>query len=394
MLRFLQASDFHLDSAPGAGRLDLPPALREQLQRDVRAAVSAGLALARERDCQVVLLPGDLFDDETAGPDTAGYLKAQLDALAPIPVVITPGNHDYLSPASPYAADDWPANVHIFGTGDFTVLELWDLDLSITGCAQVHRGGISGWLGGLEVPRGECGTKLLVFHGARMLPNFRHDGRTMPFDEKMLLGLGFDYAAVGHYHDLAIFHDSGGVPRGAYAGCPQGRGLDETGPKGVIVGEIGDDASVALEHVRTCRRIIHSVTADATGAAYTEEIESRIAAALEADSPPPMPEDFVHIKVAGRPAPGVKPPPEEAFRSLYTHVKVEDLTRPGYNLDAYRRPEARATVAGRFVPAMDDLIEAAGDESERKMLASAVYYGLDALLEGEPIGPRYEDYES
>ena len=43
-----------------------------------------------------------------------------------------------------------------------------------------------------------------------------------------LLGQGFTYAAIGHYHSFGAIEDGSG-PRAAYSGCIQGRGLDETG---------------------------------------------------------------------------------------------------------------------------------------------------------------------
>jgi exonuclease SbcD len=386
-MRFLQTSDFHLDSLPGAGRLNLPPDLREQLRRDVRAAAARALALAREGDCDIALLPGDLFDDETAKPDTIAFLKEQLATLAPIPVLIAPGNHDYLSPASPYAEENWPGNVRIFRHADFAALDLWDRELSVVGYAQVQRGATGG-LGDHEIPKGECPRRLLCFHGARQLPGLVSDGKTLPFSDDLLLGLGFDYAAIGHYHFRTEIVDGEGMVRGAYAGCTQGRGLDETGVKGALIGEIDGDGRVRVEFVRTCVRVVHSAKVDVTGAEHSGQIEARVGQALEALSPPPMPEDFLHVVLFGRLAAGVEIPPAEALKGPYAHLALETAIRPEYDLDELRQRPSD-TLKARFVAAIDETIAATADEREKQLLTNAIYYGLEALQD-EKIEPRYE----
>ncbi|MFQ9054162.1 MAG: metallophosphoesterase [Oscillospiraceae bacterium] len=60
-----------------------------------------------------MLLAGDLFDSDRLYSQTAQML-AQALARFQGAVVIAPGNHDWLSAASPYRQPIWPENVHIF----------------------------------------------------------------------------------------------------------------------------------------------------------------------------------------------------------------------------------------------------------------------------------------
>ena len=109
MLKILHAADFHLDS-PFSG---LTADQAAQRRRELRQLPARLARLVREEGADLVLLPGDLFDGERVYPETVDALARALGDMA-VPVFIAPGNHDYLSPQSPYARDIWPGNVHIF----------------------------------------------------------------------------------------------------------------------------------------------------------------------------------------------------------------------------------------------------------------------------------------
>ena len=139
-MRFVQFADIHLDSNLG-GALDLPPEKKEALRDDIRTALARACALVREIKADLVLVPGDLFDYETAGEETAAFLSDIFAATAPAKVFVAPGNHDSLRPGSPYLWQRpeegeerdvsgkgfrqttprfrWPGNVHVFASSRF-----------------------------------------------------------------------------------------------------------------------------------------------------------------------------------------------------------------------------------------------------------------------------------
>ncbi len=47
-----------------------------------------------------------------------------------------------------------------------------------------------------------------------------------------------DYVALGHIHAYSGARTAGRVPY-AWPGCPEGRGYDECGEKGVIIADVG-----------------------------------------------------------------------------------------------------------------------------------------------------------
>lgn len=408
-LRFLQLSDLHLDSSLQTSRLGLPQDKLRARQAELRQILPKACALARERGVGLVLLPGDLFDDEAVTQDTLNFVIEHLGNLAPIPVVIAPGNHDFYSLGSPYNDEllmarkqrPWPRNVRIFTDGRWSTLTPAEVPgVQITGMAHSANALVGERLLALPIPRGPAPNPstigLLVFHGSR--DNARIPGRkmrTLPFSDSELASQGFDYAAIGHYHDHAAITGRDGRILGAYSGCPAGRGLDEEGEKHVLIGEIvkeGSEASVSIEKVRLDRRAVRCVDVNCSGATHKDAVLRKIEEALAVREP--SAEDLVHLRLTGRIAPGIDVVlPEALFEDRYFHVSLDfSLLKPDYNLERYRDAKLQTTEA-RFAREMLRRLDAEADPSRRRLLENALYYGLDALIQKE-VRPRYEERTS
>ena len=405
LLKFLQLSDLHLDSSMSSGRLGLPLEKVRIRQKELRAVLPSACAIARQRSVDIVLIPGDLFDDEAVSLDTINFAIEVLGELAPLPVVIAPGNHDYYSLGSLYNNElltarrqkPWPSNVKIFRTGAWEVWRPEGLPgLSVTGMAHAAGASIQDRLIAARIPRDEdAAIKVLIFHGSRDntdLPKGKL--QTLPFSDAELQDQGFDYAAIGHYHTGAFLKGREGRIIGAYAGCPAGRGLDETGPKSILAGEItkegpGDPARVTLENIEVDGRRLHQVEVRCDGVTNREAILSRIDEKLALVNC--REEDIVYIRLTGRVAAGIDlQVPEGVLAGRHFHAAVDpSRLRPAYDMDRYRRGDLRTTEA-RFAREMLRRIDEAGDTHTRRLLENALYYGLDALVQKE-VSPRYEE---
>jgi DNA repair exonuclease SbcCD nuclease subunit len=118
-LKFLQLGDTHL----GAALTSLPEEIAEQLRTAVRAIVAEAFATAGRENAGLVLLPGDLFEQDGRDPQAQlRYVYEQAETVAPVPVVIAPGNHDAYHPASPYATIPAPGNVVLFTSSELTMV--------------------------------------------------------------------------------------------------------------------------------------------------------------------------------------------------------------------------------------------------------------------------------
>ena len=122
-MKILHSADWHLDS-PLLGRTE---AQTQSLRKALLEIPDKIASLCRSENCDLLLLCGDLFD----GAYTKESYQAVYSALSQlkIPVIITPGNHDYCAPNSPYLKENWPDNVHIF-----TETELMSISLPEKNC--------------------------------------------------------------------------------------------------------------------------------------------------------------------------------------------------------------------------------------------------------------------
>ncbi|MGC8862708.1 MAG: metallophosphoesterase family protein [Armatimonadota bacterium] len=389
-MRFVQFADCHLDSSIG-GALGLPDTKKAELQEDIRRAVARACALAADREADLVLIPGDLFDYECLKPDTVSFLLELFRGLSPIPVFIAPGNHDSLRPGNPYLPNsgvEWPENVRIFRTGEFETITINGAEWAVTGIAHAHRG-ITDRLVATYIPRTDAGVNVLLFHGSRDGYRPSDKENVLPFSDHELASQGFVYAAIGHYHSFGQITGGGRIV-GAYSGCIQGRGLDETGEKVAIVGEIGADLRVTLERVEVSERRIVAVEVDLTGASGTESALARIENAIAGSGA--RPQDIVSLQLRGSWAGQVDLDVTALERSAgYFHLRIcKSGLRPEYDLEALASESAAAPLRSAFVRKMLDLRNAARDPEEAAVITDAVYYGL-AALDGRSPEPRDVD---
>ena len=147
MPKIVHAADFHLDSAFGG----LPTDKARERRRESRELADRLADLVRAEEAEIVLLAGDLFDGERVFPETLERLKAALASMG-CPVFIAPGNHDPYTPHSPYAATDWPENVHIFHSEAIESVLLPDLACVVHGAAFTSPERTSPPLAGFSAP--------------------------------------------------------------------------------------------------------------------------------------------------------------------------------------------------------------------------------------------------
>ena len=253
MVRFIHGADFHLDS-PFSG---LTPEQAAQRRGEQRELLDRLAQLARERQADLVLLSGDLLDsEETVYRETAQALSQSLGAI-PCPVFLAPGNHDCYSPSSVYATLDWPDNVHIFPSGAMERVDLPELNCTVYGRAFLEPRQDRSPLAGFHAE--EDGTfRLGCLHGDTA-PNSPYG----PITQEEIAASGLDYLALGHIHQYSGLQRAGET-FWAYPGCPEGRGFDELGEKGVLYLE-AEPGQVTAQFVPLCRRRYQILTVDLTG---------------------------------------------------------------------------------------------------------------------------------
>ena len=225
MIKILHSGDWHLDS-PLQGRTETQAAM---LRRELLAIPGKLATLCDLENCDLVLLSGDLFD----GAYTQATYRAVYDALEKmqVPVFISPGNHDFISPDSPYEKESWPENVFIFKKQQVQWVELPKLGLRVCGAGFQSM---------------DCPSLLDDIHGEGLAVGVFHGDPTQlhspynPVTKQQVENSGLAYLALGHVHKGEAFR--AGQTLCAWPGCPMGRGWDEQGEKGALIVTIEDTA--------------------------------------------------------------------------------------------------------------------------------------------------------
>ena len=357
MVRILHAADFHLDSA-FTGLSEQQARQRRQESRELtRRMVEYG----NDHGVELLLLSGDLFDSGNVYSQTAEELSAALAEFRG-QVVIAPGNHDCYTAASPYARILWPENVHIFTTPYMSRFAFPQYGCTVYGAAftapEVSEGAA------LEgIAAGEESVAIGVLHGEAGAK----DSRYRPVSVQQIARSGLDYLALGHVHTCSGVLAAGGTAY-AYPGCPEGRGFDEPGDKGFLMGEV-DKGSVKLRFVPFARRRYQLLTVDVTGGQPREAILQALPLETE--------QDIYRIVLTGETDGGVD-----------VGRLTEELTDRFYALEMRDRTTVRRDIwdgcgedslRGLFLQKMRQRYDAAADEAERRKLQQAVGFALSAM---------------
>ena len=255
-LKILHSADWHLDS-PFSG---FSEEQRETLRAEQNRIPYKIADLCRQEDCDMMLLAGDLFDG-TPTRDTIDLLKDALRSCG-VPTLISPGNHDYCAPGSPWLEEDWPENVFIF-TGELESVTISGLDCRIYG-AGYQSMDCPGLLENFTA-HGSERYRIALLHGDPSQVKSPY----CPITASQVRHSGLTYLALGHIHKAGAFRS--GDTLCAWPGCPMGRGWDETGEKGVCIVTLDDRAEVQAVSLDTLR--FHDLSVD-IGSNPLEALES------------------------------------------------------------------------------------------------------------------------
>ncbi len=394
-LRFLQISDVHFGARLTGGRLGLDAATARRREQERRVAFEQAMAEVVQRDLDGVLIPGDLFDDESIDADTLRFVVHCLASVAPRPVFIAPGNHDPYGGASPYRGEAerenergivWPANVHVFAHEEFRAVR-WpgrEEVLVIGSGVAVDRPSAQRRLAP-RIDTEASPLRILLFHGSRDDGGFLQAHKsTYPFSRAELLAQELDWVALGHYHAAQTIVDDEGRPRAAYSGCVLAGGLDEQGEKGALIVTL-ENGCASTEFVRLDPRRVRRVVCDLSGAGFAEAARARMESALEAAGA--RPEDLVLLECVGRRAQGLDLGFLADLQEGYTHLRVDlHALRADVDLDRYPPVDEATTTEERFVAAL----RARFGDADEAIVHRALLYGLDALHRGR-LDTRYEE---
>jgi len=355
-MKLLHFADLHLDAAFAWAGVDLGRRRRMALRDTLRAI----LELAAAEHVDAILCAGDLYEQDRFTPDTLAFLRAAFAEVAPLPIYVSPGNHDWLSPRSIYSQVQWPENVHVFNEDHLRPVTLAD-GLTLWGAAHCAPANTDNVLESFAVDRG--GTNIGLFHGSeRGSFSFQDSGKQpfAPFRADEIASAGLAHAFVGHFHAPAD------EKRFTYPGNPDPLSFGEHGRRGVVL------ATVTPEGITTERRVVaqthvEDLVLSVTGCTSASEVRAALSALL-ADR-----HGIARVTAEGELDPSVDltlADLREVPNRLDAMFPRFGTIRAAYDLDAIR---AEPTVRGQFVT--DVLAAQLDPDLERRVIAT----GLRAL---------------
>ncbi|MGI8946885.1 MAG: metallophosphoesterase family protein [Ornithinimicrobium sp.] len=281
MVRFLHSADWQIGMT------------RRWLSGDAQARFGAARIeairrlgqVAREQQCEFVVVAGDVFESNQLAPQTV--LRA-LEALKDVgvPVYLLPGNHDPLDAVSIYRqrvfTRSCPAQVHVLdGTDPVTVRSGVEIvaapwhgkhpDADLVADAMTHLGAADGTV------------RIVVGHGIvdALDPRGGHPAAiaTAPLERALAAGR-MHYVALGDRHSRTSVGESGAI---WYAGAPEVTDVREEQPGDVLVVDVepGRLPVVTPHHVGTWDfRVLHR---DLSGRADVQALDAELEAMSNKD---------------------------------------------------------------------------------------------------------------
>ena len=280
--RFIHTADLHLDSPLTSLALrnaDLGDlvrgATRKALERIVDLAVSEAV--------DAVIIAGDLYDGSQTSMATALFLMGQMRRLeaAGIRVFLIRGNHDAQSQITRELT--FPPNVHVFdGRGKPVKAGALESgrEIHVHGVSFVSPHAPASLLPTYRAPVPDT-INIGLMHTS-LAGASRHDPYA-PVGIADLSAHGFDYWALGHIHQRRVHLEK---PWIVMPGNPQGRDINESGPKGVTLATIEEDGTITCAAHPVAVAIFERLSIDLTGIddwhGMLDRIETLLAAARAA----------------------------------------------------------------------------------------------------------------
>lgn len=348
-MKILHAADLHLGT-PFTGRSEEAVRTLKKALLDVPQKI---VQLCKTHNCDLLLLSGDLFD----GVADAESLAALKNALAQtdVPTFISPGNHDFCTPDSPWLTEVWPKHVHIFTKPAVESIVLSELDCRIYGAGFTSMD-CPALLTNFRAAGSET-YHIGVFHGDPLQKNAPYN----PITQADVANSGLHYLALGHLHTKGQF--TAGDTLCAWPGSAMGRGYDETGDRGLYLVTIADD--VRAEFIPLDNPRFYDLET---------EVLSTPAEALQAVLPPVGNEDFYRITLTGEAEPF-----DLAALQLpqFPNLELRDRTTPPADLWAVMGEDS---LEGMYFSMLHDALE--GEDGETALLAAKI---SRRLLDGREV---------
>ena len=366
-VKILHCADLHLGS-----ELNNIPERASERRMEILGTFRRITQICAAEKIDLLLIAGDLFEGANHSRDITRSVQESLSKI-PSRVFIAPGNHDYLALDSPYLETGWPAQVTIFKTA-YEKVELADINVTIHGGAFESTFVETSLLKQMQ-PLEKDKINIGVFHGDLVGAN--QGSPYHPIREQDIADSGLDYLALGHIHKRSPVKRAGNTAY-AYPGAPDGRGFDETGLKGVYVGEISRGRADMVFRP-TSSRLYEIVEIDGSTIQSQTEAEVAIKEFLKNKYGEGWQNNFYRVRMIGTLEMNLSflwSAIEAKLSEELHYIRLIDETSLALNLEELAKENS---LMGSFVRRMLERQEATDNPQELVEIKKALEYGLEAF---------------
>lgn len=367
-IRIVHTGDIHFDSPFH----DVTHNQSKINKEELKEVFSNIINFCRDNIVDILLVAGDLFDNLTLSKDTAYFIEKAFERIIDVKVFISPGNHDPYGGKSFYNIINWPSNVHIF-KDKIEKVYLEDLDINVWGYGFASQHIKEPVLEDFTIKNDKI--NIMVIHGD--ITNNKVSDYN-PITLKQIRNSNLNYLALGHKHKYEGVGKIGDTMY-AYCGCPQGRGFDELGDKGIIYGEINKQAS-EFKFVKMNKRNYEAVQVDISNLFGYEEIAEKILASIEDKD---KNNNFIKIILKGEISSEFILDEQVLLNKInkyFYSVKIIDKTTSKYDIDQLAKGYS---VKATFIKKMIERLENEEDEKQKEIIKIALKIGIEALTDNE-----------
>ena len=364
-IKFIHCADIHI----GAALTYLGTAAAKR-RAEALLTLEKIVNIVREQNADLLLIAGDLFDANGIEPQLAQSTISALAEASPARVIIAAGNHDPLTASCFYRQLKLPENVFVLSTED-TCLAFDDIKTRVYGrsFAEVYmKSSESFSLDTLE----DGYNNIMVLHG-----DISGDASS-PYNSissDFIRSSGMDYIALGHIHKRSEPQKLGNTVY-AYSGCPEGQGFDETGEKGVYLGDTAS-GEILLQFIPCSIRQHREIHIDLSACTNEQEIISLVLDTVRAI--PDYSEQLYKLVLKGALCEGLNVPTAELLSRLSSEVffvKLRDKTTVKLDLELAAKENS---LKGIFIRKMLEK-RANATTDELPLIDSALDIGIRAFF--------------
>lgn len=368
-VKILHCADIHLDSPFKELNKTISLKSREELLETFKKVIDLVLL----EKIEVLLIAGDFFDNMSVSKTTINFIMNEFSRIKNTFIFISPGNHDPYNRKSFYKLLTWPDNIYIFkGPMESVVIE--KLNLIVWGCGFNERHHKKTLLKDIKVNNQYI--NIIVMHGQVSSGHIANEYNPIFLED--MKNSGANYIALGHEHDFSGILKSGETPY-CYCGCLSGRGFDEKGLKGVVIGDIYEN-SVDLKFVPLSKReyIIKEIFLN--NITTYEDIKNKILSSINEHE---RKQNIYKIILKGYVAEYFilnENVLYEKLKNEFYYIKIENKTNVEINLSEGSKDYS---LKGKYILTVLERLNQCTDDSEKEILSLALKLGIQCFSDDE-----------